>query len=214
MSRASGSGGNGWPQAAGRARSRFARRSGCSETKVLVTLEDLAQRRCDQPALALAAVAEHVADEVDRAALPGAVEDLGDRALQPLVVVGAGELDTGEAPGSQRAQELDPEALRLDLADVDSDHLPAAGVVDGVGDDESLASEVAAISDPQVLGIEPRGRDSCPPGEGCGRPRRSHRGRGRAPRRRGHRSSARPHRSPGPAPRHRVWAATGSRSGA
>jgi len=33
------------------------------------------------------------------------------------------------------AQELDPERLGLDLAQVDPDHLPAPGLVHGIGDD-------------------------------------------------------------------------------
>lgn len=65
-------------------------------------------------------------DEVDRAALPGTVEDPRNRRLQALVVIGDRELDPGQPAGPQLAQELDPEALGLVLADIDPDHLAAA----------------------------------------------------------------------------------------
>ena len=55
-------------------------------------VEDLAQSGGHEAALGGAAVAVHVADEVDGAALPGRVEDPGDRGLQPFVMVADDEL--------------------------------------------------------------------------------------------------------------------------
>src|SRR6202035_2922188 len=78
-------------------------------------VEDLAQRGGDQAALVAAAVREHVAHEVHGAALPAAAKDPLDRGLQSLVLVGRGELDAAQAALLERAQELDPEAARLDL---------------------------------------------------------------------------------------------------
>ena len=60
----------------------------------------------------------------------------------------------GRAPAG--AQELDPEGLGLDLADVDPDHLAAARLVDGVGDDQRLGAHVAAVADLELLGVQPQ----------------------------------------------------------
>jgi hypothetical protein len=49
--------------------------------------EDRADQRAQQAVLVLAGVTEAVSEEVHRAALPGASEDLGDRGLQPAVGV-------------------------------------------------------------------------------------------------------------------------------
>ena len=88
-------------------------------------VEDLAQGGGDHAALGRAAVLVHIPDEVDGAALPGAAQHPGDRPLQPLVGIGGAEAHVGEAAGAQAAQELDPEGARLDLADVEVDHLAA-----------------------------------------------------------------------------------------
>jgi hypothetical protein len=71
------------------------------------------------------------------------------------VVVGDGKAHAVQAARSEAAQELDPEGLRLDLAEVDPDHLAAAARVDGVGDDERLRAHVAARADLELLGVEP-----------------------------------------------------------
>ncbi len=63
-------------------------------------------------------------EEVDRAALPGRAEDLGQGGLEAGMSVTDGQLHPGQAPGDQRAQKLAPEGLGLGLADIDADDLP------------------------------------------------------------------------------------------
>ncbi len=91
-----------------------------------------------------------------RAALPGAGEDAADRRPQPLVLVGDRQRHPRQAPGDQIAQERHPEGLGLGLADIETDHLPAPGLVHGVGDDEGLGAHAAAIPDLEVLGVQPQ----------------------------------------------------------
>ena len=105
--------------------------------------------------LRLAAVAEHVPEEVHGAALPGAAEHLGDRALEALMGVGDAELHPGEAAGPQASQELAPEGLGLGLADVDADDLAAPRLVHAVGDDERLVTHAAGLAHALHLGVEP-----------------------------------------------------------
>ena len=107
------------------------------------------------PCLILAHVPERLAQEGHRAGLPGAVERLRDRRLQPGVGVGDDQLDAGQAAGDQAAQEAAPEGLGLALADVEADHFPVAGLVHGVGEHERLRHDAAAVPDLLDLGVEP-----------------------------------------------------------
>lgn len=93
---------------------------------------------------------------MDGATLPGAGEDTFDRRLQAPVLVGDRKTHSREPSGHQIAQELDPEGLCLGLADVDPDHLPAASLVNGIGDHQRLGAHAAAVSDLQVLGVQPQ----------------------------------------------------------
>ena len=86
-------------------------------------VEDFAQRGGDEASLGRAAVAVHVADEVDGAALPRRVEDPDDRVLEALMVVRDDEAKAVQAAGPEVAKELRPERLALDLADIEADHL-------------------------------------------------------------------------------------------
>jgi hypothetical protein len=70
------------------------------------------------------------AGPVDRAALPGAAEHLGDRLLEALVGVGDAQPHALESEGAQAAKELPPERLGLGLAHVQADDLTTAAVVD------------------------------------------------------------------------------------
>jgi hypothetical protein len=97
-------------------------------------IEDLAESRRDHAPLGRSAVTEHFAHEVDGAALPGAGQDPGDRRLQARVLVGHAQPDAREAALPERAQEGDPEGLRLRLADVEPDDLAPAALVDAIGD--------------------------------------------------------------------------------
>jgi hypothetical protein len=85
----------------------------------VVGVEDRPQERGDHPLLVFAHVPERLAEEVDRAALPGAVQGLRDRGLQAGVGVGDDQLRPGQAALDQAAEEALPERLRLALADVE-----------------------------------------------------------------------------------------------
>ena len=61
--------------------------------------EDLADRARHQRLLRPADVAEHVAEEVDGAALPAAAQHLADRVLQALMGVGDAQLDAIQPTG-------------------------------------------------------------------------------------------------------------------
>jgi hypothetical protein len=100
-------------------------------------------------------VAECLAQEVDRAALPGAAEYLRDRFLQPGVRVGDDQLDAREPALDERAQKAAPEGLGLRFADVERDHLAVAGLVHAVGEHQRVAHDAAAVSDLLDLGVEP-----------------------------------------------------------
>jgi hypothetical protein len=73
--------------------------------------------------LVFAVVAEAVAEEVHRAALPGAAKHLRDRGLQPGVRVTDRELDADQATLDEAARERGPERLSLGLADIDREDL-------------------------------------------------------------------------------------------
>jgi hypothetical protein len=92
-------------------------------------------------------------DEVDRAALPRAAEHAGDRRLQALVAVGHAQADAVQAAATQIAEELAPERLGLDLADVEADHLAPPGLVHAVGDHQRLGDHVRAVADLLLLGV-------------------------------------------------------------
>jgi hypothetical protein len=100
-------------------------------------------------------VHDHVASEVDSAPLPWAAQHTGDRGFQPLVLVGDRQPHPGQATALERAQKLDPERPRLDLADVNADHLAHAGLVHRVGHDDGLGHDPAVITHLDLFGIEP-----------------------------------------------------------
>jgi hypothetical protein len=83
----------------------------------------------------------------------GALHRAGDRALAALVVVGHDEPDALQAARLQRAQELQPEGLGLDLAEVQADDLAPTAVMDGVGDHQRLGHHAAVVADLDVLGV-------------------------------------------------------------
>ena len=70
-----------------------------------------------QRLLGPADMAEHVAQEVDGAALPRAAQHLGDRGLEASVGVRDAQPDPVQPAGAQAAEELAPEAFGLGLAD-------------------------------------------------------------------------------------------------
>jgi hypothetical protein len=68
------------------------------------------------------------------------------------------QLHAGQTALDQRPQERSPERLGLALADVEADHLPVAGLVDGVGEHERLLHHPAAVSHLLDLRVEPQVR--------------------------------------------------------
>jgi hypothetical protein len=111
---------------------------------LVLGVEDLPEGGADEAALVPPDVLVHVADGVDRAALPRAGQDAGDRGLQSLVRVGDDELDTVQATPLERQQELAPERARLDLADIQVEHLENPALMDGVGEHDRLGDDTAA----------------------------------------------------------------------
>jgi hypothetical protein len=108
------------------------------------------------PCWVFAHVPERLAQEVHRAALPGAVERLRDRSLQAGVRVGHDQLHAAETALDQAAEEAAPERLRLALADVEADHLSVAGLMHGVGEYERFRHHPAAVPDLLDLRIQPQ----------------------------------------------------------
>lgn len=87
--------------------------------------EDRADGGGDHLRRSLGDAGQHVAGEVDPAALPGGAEEhRGDRRLEALVGVGDHEAHTGEAPDPQAAQERPPEGPVLGIADGQAEDFP------------------------------------------------------------------------------------------
>ena len=96
-----------------------------------------------------------VAHDVHAAALPGGVEHLGDRRLEPLVGVGDAEIDASEAAPGELAQEGGPEGLGLGGADVHAQDLAPAVGVDAGGDDDGDRDDATPGADLDVGGVDP-----------------------------------------------------------
>jgi hypothetical protein len=133
-------------------RDRF--RESVAGLRLRVGCKDRADQRAEQPVLILAGVAETVPEEVDRAALPAAAEDLGDRRLEAGMSVADRKLDADQTALDQPAQEVGPERLGLGLADIDRENLASAGVVDAVRDHQRLVDHAPAGADLLDLGVE------------------------------------------------------------
>jgi hypothetical protein len=101
-------------------------------------------------------VAEHVSEEVDGAALPGAAKDLADGGVEAGVGVGDDQLHPLQPASPQRPQEATPERLGLGLPNVQADNLPAAGLRHAVGDHQGLVADPARLPDPLHLGVQPQ----------------------------------------------------------
>jgi hypothetical protein len=118
-----------------------------------VGVENRADQRAEQAVLVAAGVAETIAQEVHRAALPGAAKDLGDRGLQARMRVRDGELDADQAALDQASEKVGPERLGLGLADIDREDLPSAALMHTMGDHERLVDHPAAVADLLDLGV-------------------------------------------------------------
>jgi hypothetical protein len=112
----------------------------------------------DDAALRLACMRHGVAHEMKAAALPGRVENLGDRRLQPVVRVGDDELDAAQAALAQAAQESDPEWLGFAVADRHAEHLATTVGVHRHRDDDRDGDDVVVAAHLDVGRIEPEVR--------------------------------------------------------
>jgi hypothetical protein len=116
--------------------------------------EERADDRAERVVLVAAHMAAQIAQEVHGAALPRRAEDLRQGGLQTRMRVAEGKLHADHAARDERPQELAPERLGLGGADVQADDLPAAGLMDGVGDHDTLAGDAAAVADLLDLGVD------------------------------------------------------------
>jgi hypothetical protein len=88
---------------------------------------------------------QHVAEEVDPAALPaGAGHDRDDGLLEPGVGVGDHQLDAMKPASLQAAQERGPEGTVFGVAHVQAEHLPAA-ISSHAGGDHHRAGDHPAV---------------------------------------------------------------------
>src|SRR5262249_28073769 len=101
-------------------------------------------------------MAERLAQEVNRAALPWTLERLCDRGLEAGVRVGDDQLHAGQTARDEAAEEAAPEGLGLALTDVETDHLAVTGLVHGVGEHQRLRHDAAAVTDLLDLRVQPQ----------------------------------------------------------
>ena len=78
--------------------------------------------------------------------------------LEPFVLIGDRQPHAGQAALLEAAEELDPEAAGLDLADVQADHLAQPGLMHGIGHHQRLGHHPAVVADLDVLGVQPQVR--------------------------------------------------------
>jgi hypothetical protein len=121
-----------------------------------VGVEDRPDQRGQHAVLVLAGVAEAVAEEVHRAALPRRADHPGDRRRQPRVRIADHQLHAGQTARDKRADEVGPERLGLGGTHVQADDLAPAALVHAVRDDECLVLHAAAVADLLHLGVEPQ----------------------------------------------------------
>ena len=98
---------------------------------------------------------QHVAHEMDAAALPGGVQHLGDGRFQPFVGVRDHQLDAAQAPPRQLAQEVGPEGLGLTGADGHAQDFASPGGVGTDRDDHRHADDAAVLAHLDAGGVEP-----------------------------------------------------------
>jgi hypothetical protein len=87
--------------------------------------------------------------------LPGGAEHAGDRGLDAFVRIRDHQLDAGEPPPLELAQELDPEGLGLRRADRHAEHLAAAVGVDRDRDGHRDRDDSAGFAHLHVGGVDP-----------------------------------------------------------
>ncbi len=142
-----------------RLQQRDGARDGFLRARPIGLLEDGADSR-GREALGLARqAAQHVAQEVNRAALPGdPVQDGADGRPQARVGVGDDQHRSGQTAGHQVLEEGPPARLHLARGDFDAQDLPFPGVVDAVGHQDGFADHPAALAHLQVQRVQPQVR--------------------------------------------------------
>lgn len=105
--------------------------------------------------LALGNIGERVAHRMNAAPLPCRAEGAGDGGLQPLMSIGDHQLDAGETPVHQVAQEAHPERLGFGRTDVQTDDFPFPIRVDGHRDCRRHRHVALALAHLQIGRIEP-----------------------------------------------------------
>ncbi len=73
--------------------------------------------------------------------------------LSPWWEFGDAQAHALESSGAQAAQELAPERFGLGLADVQTEDLTAASLVDAIGQHQRLVADPAGLTDPLDLGV-------------------------------------------------------------
>jgi len=106
--------------------------------------------------LTLGDMGERVAHPMDATALPGGFEHARDRRLQAAMSVRDDQLDAGEAPRLERAQEVHPESLGLRWPEPQADDLSSSVGVGGHCDYGGNRDDPAALAGLEVGGIEPQ----------------------------------------------------------
>src|SRR5439155_25782601 len=110
----------------------------------------------DYASAAAAGMGEHVAHEVDTAALPGGVEHLGDRGLDAFVGVRDHQLDAAQPAPAQLAQEVGPERLGFGGANIHAQHLTTAVSVDPDCDNDRNRDDAAVVAHLHIGRVDPQ----------------------------------------------------------
>jgi hypothetical protein len=132
---------------------------------VVVLGEDSADEGGGDAAPLTVGMGQQIAGEVDAAALPGGIKDLGDGGLDPFVGIRGDQLHTPQAMADQGSQKVGPEGLGFRVADGQAEEFAASVGIgpdsdgDGDGHDASTLThfEVGCV-DPQVAPLAIDGR--------------------------------------------------------
>jgi len=99
---------------------------------------------------------EHIAHEVDAAALPSGVEHLGDGAFDALMGVRDDELNPTQTTSRELAQECGPECLGLGGTYIHTENLAPAVAVDADRDDHGDRHDATVLAHLHVGRVDPQ----------------------------------------------------------
>ncbi|SDT04729.1 hypothetical protein SAMN05216598_3756 [Pseudomonas asplenii] len=117
--------------------------------------EDRAQQCRHHRSLAFTDMSHGIAYEVDSAALPRRMEDLGYGGLKPFMGIGDHQLYTAQAASHEASQEVRPEWLGFRRADAHAQDFPATMGVHRHGDYDGARHNTAGLPYFDVGGINP-----------------------------------------------------------